>query len=26
MKKLPPDGVGHSTWDGICIVILNGRA
>jgi phospholipid/cholesterol/gamma-HCH transport system substrate-binding protein len=26
MKKVPPDGVGHSTWDGICIVILNGRA
>jgi phospholipid/cholesterol/gamma-HCH transport system substrate-binding protein len=26
MKKLPPEGVGHSTWDGICIVILNGRA
>jgi hypothetical protein len=26
MKKMPPDGVGHSTWDGICIVILNGRA
>jgi phospholipid/cholesterol/gamma-HCH transport system substrate-binding protein len=26
MKKLPPDGVGHSTWDGICMVILKGRA
>jgi phospholipid/cholesterol/gamma-HCH transport system substrate-binding protein len=24
MKTSAPDGVGHSTWDGICVVILKG--
>jgi hypothetical protein len=22
LKNLPPKGVAHSTWDGICIVVL----
>jgi len=25
MKNLPPSGVGHPTWDGVCIVVLNRR-
>jgi hypothetical protein len=26
MKSLPPVGVGHPTWDGICIVIPRGAS
>jgi phospholipid/cholesterol/gamma-HCH transport system substrate-binding protein len=26
LNNLPPSGVGHSTWDGVCIVILKHHA
>jgi phospholipid/cholesterol/gamma-HCH transport system substrate-binding protein len=25
MKNAPPEGLGHSPWDGVCVVVLNGR-
>jgi phospholipid/cholesterol/gamma-HCH transport system substrate-binding protein len=26
MQSLPPNGLGHSTWDGVCVVILAPRS
>lgn len=25
MKNAPPEGLGHSPWDGVCVVVLKGR-
>ena len=25
MENSPPEGLGHSSWDGVCVVVLNGR-
>jgi phospholipid/cholesterol/gamma-HCH transport system substrate-binding protein len=25
MKNAPPEGFGHFRWDGVCVVVLNGR-